>query len=289
MSCYHPLTAYRTAAGDVVFSELRRYDIVSTLSLPCGQCVGCRLERSRQWAVRCVHEASLHADNCFLTLTYNDASVPRSGSLDYQEFQRFMKRLRKHIQPRKVRFFMCGEYGDERDRPHYHACVFGFDFPDKRYFKKSPSGEPLFRSDTLERLWPVGYALIGAVTFESAAYVARYIMKKVTGDDAEAHYHGRTPEFTHMSLKPGIGRGWFEKYEGDVYPHDYVVVRGRKMRPPRYYDQALKRKDEEQLDSVKFARVMSAREHVADQTPERLAVREVVAEAGANLFRRRVD
>jgi len=289
VACYHPLSAFRCANGDVVFNELKRYDIVSSLSLPCGRCVGCRLERSRQWANRCVHEAQLHERNCFITLTYDDAHLPRSGSLQYPDFQRFMKRLRKWAAPSSVRFFMGGEYGETTCRPHYHACLFGVDFPDKVYFKTSKSGEKLFTSKILERLWPSGISSIGELTFESAAYVARYCMHKVTGDEAETHYQGRDPEFGHMSLKPGIGQGWIEKFQSDVFPHDYVIARGNKGKPPRFYDRAFGRRDPDGLESVKFARVMSGRTRVEDQTPERLAVREKVAEARLRLFRRNAD
>jgi len=241
----------------------------------------------------------MHLDNCFLTLTYSDSELPKSGSLEYRVFQLFMKRVRKHFHPATVRFYMCGEYGDMRERPHYHALLFGVDFKDRVYWSTSPSGEKLYRSPTLEKLWPHGHSLIGNVTFESAAYVARYIMKKVTGDNADAHYSKtdpetgeivrRLPEFTRMSLKPGVGKGWVDKYRDDVYPHDYVVVRGKKSRPPRYYDKALDQVDPEALEAIKFERGLAGRVHADDQTPERLAVRETVAKAGVALFSRRID
>lgn len=231
----------------------------------------------------------MHDHNCFVTLTYDDEYLPRFGSLQYPDFQRFMKRLRKWAAPSVVRFFMGGEYGEEKLRPHYHACLFGVDFPDRKFFKTSRSGEKLYRSEILERLWPLGISSIGALTFESAAYVARYCMAKVTGDDAQEHYQGREPEFGHMSLKPGIGQGWIEKFQSDVFPHDYVIARGHKGKPPRYYDRAYGRRDPDGLESVKFARVMTGRTIVEDQTPERLAVRETVAKARLRLFRRDVD
>ena len=131
MPCFHPLRAFKTSAGEVVFTEHARYDIVTQLSLPCGQCSGCRLERSRQWAMRCVHEAAAYDCNAFITLTYDEENLPADGSLNYDHFQLFMKRLRKAIEPNKVRFYMCGEYGEENGRPHFHACLFGYDFPDK--------------------------------------------------------------------------------------------------------------------------------------------------------------
>lgn len=281
-----------------MFSQLKRYDIVDYLQLPCGQCVGCRLERSRQWATRCLHEASLHSENAFITLTYDPANYPPGGSLDYSHFQKFLKRLRKQISPKPVRFYMCGEYGPELQRPHYHACLFGVDFPDKIPWKKTESGSTIYRSAFLERLWPFGFSSVGDVNFESAAYVARYIMKKITGDLAASHYENidpdtgeivsRVPEFTHMSLKPGIGRRWFEKWSSDIYPHDYVVVRGKKSRPPRYYDILQAIKTPEAMESTRLERVLRGRVHVDDNTDERLAAREAVASARLNQFPRKL-
>ena len=131
MACYKPLRAWQCANGDVVFAELGRFDITRQLDLPCGQCVGCRLERSRQWAMRCLHEAKMHDRNCFVTLTYNNDNVPADRSLNYRDFQLFMKRLRFHFRGVPIRFYMCGEYGEDFGRPHFHACLFGLDFPDK--------------------------------------------------------------------------------------------------------------------------------------------------------------
>lgn len=286
MPCYSPLQAYKTKSGDVVFSELKRHDIDYQFNLPCGQCIGCRLERSRQWAVRCMHEASLYKNNSFITLTYEDAKLPERNSLYYPHFQLFLKRLRKHAGPTRVRFYMCGEYGEQTNRPHYHACLFNWDWEDKRYWRTTATGEKSYRSDALEKLWPHGNAETGSVTFESAAYVARYIMKKVTGKNAEEHYNGREPEFNEMSLKPGIGANWFELWKKDVYPHDYVIVRGVKAKPPKYYDQMLKRIDPILLDTIKENRELEGYKHHQDNTPERLAVKEIVATAKVNQLKR---
>lgn len=291
MPCFSPLSAWQTDAGAIVFSE--RAGVRRALSLPCGQCVGCRLERSRQWAVRCIHEAQLHSHNCFVTLTYNDANLCESGSLDYRDFQLFMKRLRK-VKGR-VRFFMCGEYGDLNSRPHFHACLFGVRFEDQKVFRTV--GETcLYTSESLSKLWPFGFCTIGQVNFETAAYVARYVMKKVTGSAADAAYTRvnvdtgevvkREPEFCHMSLKPGIGAKWFEKYKRDVYPHDYVVVNGRQSRPPRYYDTLLQRVDPDMFESLEVPRYEKALRGAEDTTPARLAVREQVTNARLALKKR---
>lgn len=289
MPCFHPLRAYQCANGDVVWVERSFYDIVKQLSIPCGQCIGCRLERSRQWAMRCMHEASLYRSNCFATLTYSDKFLPERGQLDYPAFQKFMKRLRKRTGT-PVRFYMCGEYGSENWRPHYHACLFNFDFADKRYWSRSGSGEKIYRSPLLEELWPFGASSIGAVTFESAAYVARYCVQKVTGHNAKLHYarvdsngpYTLVPEFNHMSLKPGIGAPWLAKWGKDVYPHDYVIINGKEVKPPKYYDQLFERVDPEAFEQLKFIREQDGRSRYSDNTLERLAVKEIVTKARLN-------
>lgn len=241
MPCYSPLQAWRgtklqSGKRSVVFHPPSRH--AESLNLPCGQCVGCRLERSRQWAMRCLHESSLYDRNCFITLTYDNEHLPKNGSVDVREFQLFMKRLRKAYPEDRIRFFHCGEYGEKGGRPHYHACLFGFDFPDKVLYSVS-NGNRLYVSRSLYNLWGNGAferQLIGDVTFESAAYVARYIMKKVTGEAAADHYGNRRPEYITMSRRPGIGKGWYEKYRDEVYPADSVIVRGVEVKPPKYYD-----------------------------------------------------
>lgn len=223
MPCYSPLDAWRpfnsdrklekgTGSKKLVFvSSSRCAQVKPDLKVPCGQCVGCRLERSRQWAVRCVHESKLHAENCFITLTYdskkappldveNDQKLPSDISLYYRDFQLFMKRLRKRFPEKKIRFYMCGEYGENFGRPHFHACIFGHNFDDLVHWQ-TRNKVPLYRSKTLEELWPYGYSSVGTVTFESAAYVARYIMKKVTGEAAELHYTFRCGSFNRGDIK----------------------------------------------------------------------------------------
>ncbi len=240
MPCYSPLNGYVSkrpnAKGKfpIVFNHRDGW-LDRPVSVPCGQCVGCRLERSRQWAVRCVQEASLYDDNCFITLTFDDDNLCPSGSLKKADFQKFMKRLRKRFGA-GIRYYHCGEYGDVGGRPHHHACLFNFDFPD-RVFWCERDGVRLYVSESLSELWPFGFSTIGDVTFESSAYVARYVMKKITGDKAEEHYGGKLPEYTTMSRRPGIGKPWLDKFQSDVYPHDRVVVRGNIVcKPPKYYD-----------------------------------------------------
>lgn len=280
----------------MVFSELQRTGSFRSLQLSCGQCVGCRLERSRQWAVRCMHEAQMHERNCFITLTYREEELPKFLSLRYRDFQLFMKKLRKDAPG--IRFFMCGEYGGEHARPHFHACLFGYDFPDKVLFKRGIGGAALFRSPRLEQLWPLGFSTIGAVTFESAAYVARYVMKKVTGDAAVKHYGSvdaetgelvqRCSEFCRMSLKPGIGKRWLEKFFSDVYPRGKVVVNGVESNSPRYYDKYFRAVDANSGAVLDCDRERDARASFADRSDDRLVVREACAIARVKRLKRSV-
>lgn len=193
---------------------------------------------------------------------------------------------------------MCGEYGETTNRPHYHALLFGFDFLDKVYHSKS-NGMVLYSSKSLDSLWGLGHCLIGAVTFESAAYVARYCVKKVTGKAADAHYSSldletgeivsRVPEFAHMSLKPGIGRPWLDKFQADIYPHDYVIIRGVKVKPPKYYDKIFDTRDPDALDYIKAQRELDASFHMLDNTWPRLAVKETVHKARSSTLVRNLE
>lgn len=293
MPCYHPLSAFQRPDGSIVFSE-NKSGGGRSLSLPCGRCVGCRLERSRQWATRCIHEAKSHSCNSFITLTYDEAHIPEDGSLHYEHFQKFMKRLRRRFG--EVRFYMAGEYGEELERPHFHACLFGVDFSGDRQLWKSSNGFKLYRSPALEVLWPYGFSTVADLTFESAAYTARYVMKKITGDAAESYYRridpdtGEVtmlqPEFNRMSLKPGIGARFYEAFSGDVYPHDFCVVNGKESKPPRYYDKLLKRDDPVLYDEIKDEREFVAALKRADNTFDRLEVKEQCAVARLNLNKR---
>lgn len=280
VACFAPLSAFRDQSGAVQFHDTGGGD---PLQLPCGRCVGCRLERARQWAVRCVHEASLHERNSFVTLTYAEAPP----SLDYRDFQLFMRRLRRHFRPARVRFFAVGEYGAKLSRPHFHALLFGVGFDDARLFSRRDGQNPLFVSSTLDRLWSHGYATIGEVNFETAAYCARYILKKITGDAAHEHYSTldpltgeitfQVPEMAQMSRRPGIGQDWLRLFWPDVAGGDAIVVNGREQKPPRYYDRIMCKLGASEDSALK--RYQRRVAHASDNTDERLRVREHVAKA----------
>lgn len=297
MPCYHPMPAVRMSDGSVKFVSRHKRGVEGSLELPCGQCIGCRLERSRQWAMRCMHEASLHESNSFITLTYDESNLPPGGSLTYRDFQLFMKRLRKVAG--KVTFYVGGEYGEALARPHFHACIFGYDFPDKVYLKKASDGSKLYTSALLSKLWPSGMSCIGAVTFASAAYIARYCVQKVNGDAAKAHYERLTddgeiislqPEFNHMSLKPAIGKRWLDKFQSDVYPRDYVVVNGVKTKPPKYYDTIFQKENPGVFSDLVSQRELDMSSLRLDDHlefwPERMAVKETVQLARSSMLKR---
>jgi hypothetical protein len=234
--------------------------------------------------------------NCFLTLTYRDEHLPQDNSLDYSHFQRFMKRVRARFNVR-VRFYMCGEYGELENRPHFHAILFGLDFLDKVHYRTLPSGYRLYRSPVLESLWPYGFSSIGSVTFQSAGYVARYCTKKVTGRLAVHHYTDpttgviRTSEFSHMSLKPGIGANWLSRFGlSDVDAQGRVVVNGVKANAPRYYAKLIEKYDPDvhRWNDVQTFRELDSVSRAGDNTYERLAVKEAVQEAAIRSLKRSI-
>ncbi len=270
------------------------------LIVNCGQCSGCRLEKSRQWAIRCHHEAQMNSSNAFITLTYNDQHVPRSGSLNLRHFQLFMKRLRKKFGA-NIRFYHCGEYGELYARPHYHACLFGIDFADKKPYKKI-NDNMLYTSQMLESLWtckscgkPLGYTTTAAVTFQSAAYVARYLMKKINGPNSEEHYQwvdkygeifDRKPEYTTMSRRPGIGTSWLTKFRSDVYPHDHVIINGEAVKPPKFYDNSHEHLYLTDFQAVKRKRIFKGKANAL--TPRQLNARRVIVEQRTEELKRKL-
>jgi len=231
-----------------------------------------------------VHEAQLHDENAFITLTYDDEHLPEG--LDHRHFQLFMKMLRKQAkrEGKTVRFYMCGEYGDDFGRPHFHACLFGYNFSDRQHFGGTPDA-PLYTSASLDKLWKKGFTTIGEVTFESAAYIARYQMKKITGEQARTHYATdvdtetgelkmRQPEYNQMSRKPGIGANWLRLYWKDV-KDGKVVINGKEGTLPRYYKKYFRNTDAK--DEMDYEADKLARRTYKDRTEDRLRVKERVS------------
>lgn len=301
MGCFHPITAYQDQQGQIRFDEKKGGD---PLKLPCGQCIGCRLERSRQWAMRCTHEASQHENNCFITLTYNPENLPPDGGLIKEDFQKFIRSLRKRS-GKRIRYYHCGEYGDRNNRPHYHAILFGYNFDDWTYLFDSPSGEPIYTSPKLEKVWNKGFVTIGTVNFQSAGYVARYCMKKINGlkkDEIDPktglkHYERYNdftgeiievlPEYSTMSRRPGIGINWIDRFTRDVYPKDYTTIKGIRMRPPRAYDRYLESIDADMYDDIKAGRKLKEYETDKEKRPA-LSAQEKVKKAQFNQLKRSI-
>lgn len=258
------------------------------LSLPCGQCIGCRLEYSRQWAVRCCLEAKRWVHNYFVTLTYNDLFVPLNHhatvdtdtgeliendvmTLKPDDLKNFLKRLRERFRlagHTGIRFYACGEYGPSNLRPHYHLILFNCPLDDLE-FVHNLNGYAYYKSQLLEDVWsteldgkrvPMGFVTVTSFTFEAAAYVARYVMKKHKGKDADYYIEkGIFPEFTRCSRRPGIAKAYYDANADTIYNFDQLVVSDGKGKPirvsaPRYYDRLFDVDNPDEMDIIKDRR-----------------------------------
>lgn len=242
-----------------------------SIEIPCGQCIECRLAYSRMWAERIMLEAKNHVNTWFVTLTYNDDNLPDnfSGmpefenlhSLYPQDMTKFLKRLRKNS-GQKFRYYYAGEYGSKTGRPHYHMILFGFDFDDLKLYKRTSFGD-LSTSEFFEKTWGKGFCTIARCTFETAAYTARYVMKKRKGEDAQIFSeHGLISEFVRMSRKPGIAREYFDENYQDIYETDEIFIEtrkgGKKFTPPRYFDSLYEALDPDSFLEIKENRRIAA-------------------------------
>lgn len=259
----------------------------------CGHCVGCRLDKSREWANRCLLELQQHDSAYFVTLTYDDEHVPTvhtprgdlAHTLCKRDFQLFMKRLRKRIAPARIRYFACGEYGGKTFRPHFHAIIFGLQLTDLVPYSKNGRGDILYLSDFLTSCWarpvdgvrqtcvtplsdrfvPFGRVLVSPVTYATCAYTARYTTKKLYGKDGEFYERmGIEPPCLLMSRHPGIGAGYYDSHP-DMLDYSFVSVPtedgGKKFRPPKYFDKFLQEEmSDEDYHDLKLERQAAALE-----------------------------
>lgn len=261
-----------SANADYVISEF--------IEIPCGHCIGCRLEYSRQWANRCLLEMKEHENNCFITLTYDDDHLPMKWfsklkdkkeylipTLVKRDLQLFIKRLRKELDKEniKIRFFACGEYGDNTFRPHYHCIIFGWkpDNSDLSLVTRTNLGYNLYSSTLLSKLWPYGFNTVADATWETCAYVARYVTKKVNGKLSDNFYfqNALEKEFVTMSNRPGIGFDYYfgnssDKNSYAIFLEDYIKTDfgSRKISNVRYFDKKLEELDPVLMKSLKETR-----------------------------------
>lgn len=292
MACYHPMKAIRKK-GEKTYKIMPKSDdtrdwipyvdkstgeYYDQILLPCGKCIGCRLEYSRQWANRCVLESLDHPreTNWFLTLTFNDNCLKDYvndrgfATVRTDDITTFMKALRGRWSTQHnvdgIRFFGASEYGDESMRPHYHILVFGLPLYDLVKYKNNFQGDVIYSSEELDHVWKRGFVRVAEFNWNTAAYTARYVMKKANGMNA-CFYDalGIEPEKTRMSRMPGIGQGYLEKHIHEIYELDEIVLpasAGGKLQvisPPKYYDRKL-----ESIDPVWLARLKADRNRVAE-------------------------
>ena len=331
MGCSSMLKGYVGYGGGIVFSKAKSPTQIP-MEVPCGQCWSCRLARSREWATRLVKESTNWPEQqrTFITLTYNNENLPEDGSLQVEDYQDFMKALRYHFSKEtktkriypKIKYFHCGEYGETcktcntsyimhkqsksgkkytgcnnfikgLGRPHYHAILFGVTFDDLEEYKKTKSGELIYKSETLNKIWGKGFCSVGQVTFESCAYVARYIMKKITGENAELHYQKPTginketgevittpvkPEYITMSRNPAIAKEWAEKYLTDIGKNDSILLQRKgkafETQPPRYFLKLLEKEDPIKYEILKAKRRIKKQQNREENTDERSLIKE---------------
>lgn len=288
MACEQPVEAWRPATGGPLsFKPPTDGHYYQPIKLPCGYCILCRTEQARQWAARISHEALLHDESCFITLTYSDENLPEHNSLNYADLQRFWKRLRKQTGER-FRYYAVGEYGDKTLRPHYHACVFGSAFTADRIIIKT---EPylLWTSPVLESVWGLGQVSVGALTTQSANYTASYILKQQARGKRYCRIDEETGELValaqpkaFMSRKPGIGHGWYEQFKQNTYDNDHIVINASVGKPPKYYDKKLKEENEQKYEKIKENR----RSHANSLDEQQLRARARNARAHGELKRK---
>lgn len=333
MTCFSPITAFiilnqYTESGKklILFNDNDVKGLpYQSIKLPCSQCIGCRIDKVRDWAIRIVHEAQTWDDNCFLTLTYNDEHINRYGSLRKLDIQNFMKNIRRKFYGTRaftyngktsfpIRFFQCGEYGETckkcglsknkckcgkfekgLGRPHHHVVLFNYNFPDLQY-AETKKGHRWYVSETLAKIWTKGFHSIGDVTPGTAAYVAKYATKKITGEKANEHYkkinpatgeiYYIEPEYITMSRRPGIGGQWFKEFKKDVYPKDFITADGKIFRTPRYYDKLYDEIYPMELEAVKQKRRKEAYENQNENTMSRLKAKHAVRLGQQKLYER---
>lgn len=276
MACLHPLKAIpvginpktgKTAYRIVKYEWNDPLEMHEAVEIPCGACVGCRKQNAYDWQQRAVAELQGYDKSSFVTLTYDQEHVPKNadgaGTLRYEDFQKFMKRLRKVQPDLDIRYFGCGEYGSKKFRPHFHAIVYGYDFPDKQFEKMSSKGSILYTSDELARLWPYGMCDVGDVNAATCGYVAGYIASKI-GKYSNSRYKdlGVLPPKLFASRRPSIGLRWFEQNVDKYLETDVQYVKTEHgafpIGLPRYFKNKLEILNPELYNQIKDSAKLKA-------------------------------
>lgn len=309
----------RPKGAKIVFSAMKSYNGAKSMLVPCGKCINCRLNYAQDWATRCDCEQRMHELSCFITMTYNDGELPDDYGLSVKHVDKFWKRLRRRLdsevvevfnyrtgkverQPVRIRYMLCGEYGPKTNRPHYHAAVFGWNFPDRQPWRRTKADALSYVSPLLTEVWSHGNCELSELTTESAAYIAKYAMKKITGEPAPDHYtrlHPVTgvisqvrPEFLHASRKPGLGSQYFERYRADILAHGFIMVNGKKKPVPDYF---LRKFTEQEQQVLKAERVrlghdrevsLANRGFLPERSDRRLMAKRDLSQANADRYER---
>lgn len=233
------------------------------ITLPCGKCFGCRSDNARMWSLRMMHEARYHSTNYFVTLTYADGSLPPGADLDYRDLRLFMVNARHYFQTPECpfKYFACGEYGDKTLRPHYHFAGFDWKFDDLRPFKQTQSGW-YYLSESLREVWRHGHVIVAPLEWDCAAYIARYVTKKMHGPAVRTKntFDPETGELDKYTIErafqsKGLGLPWYTDNQDEVWNLDAVLFKNKYLvKPPRYYFKQLEKSDPDRALAIKEAR-----------------------------------
>ena len=302
MSCYHPLYAINYGIKEngkikLIFcknenDKIKAEQSGTLVKVPCGKCIGCNLDKSSNKADQIMLEAKYYKNNCVVHLTYDDEHLPKNKGVDLKtgeiiesetlqpkDVQDFLKRLRKtYVKGRYqgknftkqigIRTAYCGEYGEQKGRPHYHMILFNFKPHDIRYWSKSKSNYNTYKSDIMTKLWGKGIVDVNDLSREMAEYIGRYVTKKWKGSTAKETYEivGKVPEFYHCSNRPGLGYKFFQEKKNTIYATDEIFITSlkgtRTKKPPKYFDKLLEREDPPTLEEIKARRKERAKERM---------------------------
>lgn len=309
--CTQPIPAwfcydYDETDGQVIFSSKvpNSFNVCIPMELPCGHCLECTLKNRRDWTTRALCEFQSWDRTAFITLTYNEENLPENGDLRRSDWKKFADKLRAYVKRKykidKIVLFGCGEYGCNPEdpvktpagRPHFHCCVFGFDFPDKYAWSRSGTGFVTYRSPFLESIWTSGHSVVQSLEYGDLAYCAGYVekkaLKRLSAEQkyGNSNYFGRQryfydqfgcvhpAEFRITPCRPALGRHWIEKFFKDAYPSGFIVINDQKYSVPKYFDKYCKEKDLDMYLRVRKERLKKMYERSAENTPERRATRE---------------